>query len=49
MFKPGDEKYKNLSLLFNCLNGILFTSHYYFYIFLQLNELNQALLLLDEG
>ena len=26
MFKPGDEKYKNLSLLFNCLNGILFTS-----------------------
>ena len=26
MFKPGDEKYKNLSLLFNCLNGILITS-----------------------
>ena len=26
MFKPGDEKYKNFSLLFNCLNGILFTS-----------------------
>ena len=25
MFKPGDEKYKKLSLLFNCLNGILFT------------------------
>ena len=24
MFKPGDEKYKNLSLLFICLNGILF-------------------------
>ena len=44
MFKPGDEKYKNFSLLFNCLNGILFhviiifTSllflrHYYFYMF----------------
>ena len=26
MFKPGDEKYKNLSLLFNGLNGILFAS-----------------------
>ena len=26
MFKPGDEKYNNLSLLFNCLNGILFAS-----------------------
>ena len=25
MFKPGDEKYKNLSLLFICLNGILFS------------------------
>ena len=48
MFKPGDEKYKNLNLLFNCLNGILFTRHFYFCIFLQLNEWNQALLL-DEG
>ena len=31
MFKPGDEKYKNLSLLFNCLNGILFTSLLFFF------------------
>ena len=42
MFKPGDEKYKNLSLLFNCLNGILFMSLLFLptvtYIFLQLNE-----------
>ena len=26
MFKRGDEKYKKLSLLYNCLNGILITS-----------------------
>ena len=41
MFKPGDEKYKYFSLLFNCVNGILFTS----LLFLQLNEWNQTQLL----
>ena len=33
MFKPGDEKNKNLSLLFNCVNGILFTSLLFLPIF----------------
>ena len=28
-----NEKYKNLSLLFNCLNGILFTSLLFLQIF----------------
>ena len=26
MFKPGDKKYKNVCLLFNCVNEILLTS-----------------------
>ena len=33
MFKPGDEKYKKLSLLFNCLNGILYASLLFLHIF----------------
>ena len=33
MFKPGDEKYKNLTLLFNCLNEILFMSLLFLHIF----------------
>ena len=33
MFKPGDEIYKNLSLLFNGLNGILFASLLFLHIF----------------
>ena len=33
MFKPGDEKYKNLSLLFNGLNGILFASLLFLHFF----------------
>ena len=33
MFKPGDEKYNNLSLLFNCLNGLLFASLLFLHIF----------------
>ena len=33
MFKPGNEKYKNLSLLFNCLNWILFTSLLFLHTF----------------